>query len=216
MSDQTQTQIPPGAVTVAGNVYMPDAKGQLVPLESIKPTDKLMDEVVRKIFDYAAPLSSEIARFKAHTFDDVDGFVGLVAQEYGAKLGGRKGNTTLTTFDGLKRVQVAIADRIDFGPELQVAKDLVDECLREWSAESRVEIRSIVTRAFNVDQSGKINRAELQSLLRLEIADERWQRAMAAIRDSMRVIGSTRYVRIYERDRPDGEWRPVSLDIAAA
>lgn len=209
-------QLPPGAVEVAGKTYMPDGRGQLVPIEAVKATDLLMDETVRKIAGYAAPLSAEVTRFKQHSFDDVDSFVSLLAQEYGVKLGGKKGNLTLTTFDGLKKVQVAVSEHIDFGPELQVAKGLVDECLREWAADSRSEIRAIVTRAFNVDQEGKINRAELLSLLRLDIEDERWQRAMAAIRDSMRVTGSKRYIRVYERDRPDGEWRPVEISLAAA
>jgi hypothetical protein len=32
----------------------------------------------------------------------------------------------------------------------------------------------------------------------------------------MRVTGSKRYIRVYERDRADGEWRPVELNLAAA
>ncbi|OYY06769.1 MAG: hypothetical protein B7Y70_16030 [Rhizobiales bacterium 35-68-8] len=45
---------------------------------------------------------------------------------------------------------------------------------------------------------------------------ERWQEAMRAIRDSIRVIGSKTYYRFYERDTPDGEWRPISIDLARA
>lgn len=128
---------------------------------------------------------------------------------------GWKGNYTLTSFDGRKKVTVQIAERIDFGPELQVAKSLVDECLREWSADSSANLRSIVNRAFAVDQQGKINKAELFSILRLEIEDDRWQRAMKAIRDSMRVTGTKEYVRFYERTTADAPWTAVSLDIAA-
>lgn len=203
-------------IEMNGKQYMADARGALVPVEQVKPLDKLMDEVVRKVFGYAEPLSAEIARFKAHTFDDVDALMALAAQDYGATLGGRKGNVTLTTFDGLRRVQVAIADHIDFGPELQIAKALVDECLNDWTSEARSEIRSIITRAFSVDKEGKINRAELLSLLRLDIEDERWRRAMDALRDSMRVIGSKRYVRFYQRRSVEAGWEPVTLDVAAA
>ena len=69
---------------------------------------------------------------------------------------------------------------------------------------------------FSVDKEGQINRAELFMLLRVEIADPRWVRAMDAIRDSIRVIGSRTYVRFYERDVADAPWRSVPLDIAAA
>lgn len=201
---------------IAGSSYMRDASGSLVPVENIKPQDALMDEVVGKIFDFATALSAQIARFKEHTFADLTGFQDLLQQEYGVKKrDGWKGNYTLSSFDGLKKVTVQIAERVDFGPELQVAKTLVDECLREWSADSSANLRSIVNRAFAVDQQGKINKAELFSILRLEIDDDRWQRAMKAIRDSMRVTGTKEYVRFYERASAEAPWKPVSLDIAA-
>lgn len=207
---------PAGETLVNGKVYMPDAKGNLVPVESIKPADRLEDETVRKIMGYARDLSAQIGRFKAHTFDDLGAFEALLAQEYGAEKGGAKGNKTFMSFDGLMKVQVQVQDYIDFGPQLQIAKALVDECLNEWAADSRPEIRAIVTRAFNTDKAGQINRAEIFMLLRLEIEDERWKRAMDAIRDAMRVVGSKTYVRCYERRSIDDAWQPVTIDLAKA
>lgn len=207
---------PTGEVLVNGKKYMPDAKGNLVPAEAIKAEHKLEDEMVRKVAGYARDLSAQIARFKQHTFDDIGAFEALLAQEYGATKGGAKGNKTFMTFDGLMKVMVQVSDTIDFGSQLQVAKGLIDECLVEWSADSRTEIRSIITRAFNVDKEGQINRSEIFMLLRLDIEDERWQRAMDAIRAAMRVVGSKIYVRCYERDRPDGDWRAITIDLAKA
>jgi hypothetical protein len=208
--------IPSGRVTVGGTEYMPDAKGALVPLGLIKPQHLLEDEVVRKIMGFAVALSDQVGRFKAHTFDDIGAFEALLAQEYGAAVGGPKGNKTLMTHDALCKVTVQVADNVVFGPELQVAKSLVDECLNEWAEGARAELRAIVTRAFNTDREGQINRAALYMLLRLDIADARWQRAMAAIRDAMRVVGSKTYVRVYRRDRPDAAWEPVAIDLAKA
>ena len=105
-------------------------------------------------------------------------------------------------------------DRVDFGPELQVAKGLIDECLNEWSADSRPEIQAIVTRAFNTDKEGQINRAEIFMLLRLDIEDHRWRRAMDAIRDAMRVVGKATYVRVKHRPDTEAHWQTVLLDIA--
>ncbi|MBA5777447.1 DUF3164 family protein [Stappia sp. F7233] len=203
-------------VEVGGKSYLRDAKGNLVPVEAIKPEHKLEDETVRKIMAYARDLSAQISRFKQHTFDDLSAFEALLAQEYGAAKGGAKGNKTFMSFDGLMKVQVQVADYIDFGPQLQVAKGLIDECLNEWAADSRPEIRAIVTRAFNTDKAGQINRSEIFMLLRLDIADERWLKAMEAIRAAMRVVGSKTYVRCYERDTPDGQWQPVTIDLARA
>lgn len=205
-----------GVTMVNGKAYMPDAKGNLVPIEAIKPADKLEDETVRKIIAYADDLSAQVTRFRQHTFDDLGAFEALLAQDYGAAKGGAKGNKTFMSFDGLMKVQVQVADFIDFGSQLQIAKSLVDECLTEWSADSRAEIRAIVTRAFNVDKEGQINRSEIFMLLRLDIDDERWQRAMAAIRDAMKVVGSKTYVRCYRRDKPDAPWRAITIDLAKA
>ena len=208
--------IPDGRVTTNGKTYMPDAKGSLVPIELIRPEDQLEDETVRKIVGFAMALSGQIARFKEHTFDDIGDFEAILAQEYDATKGGAKGNKTLMSHDGLFKVQVQVADYIDFGPQLQIAKGLVDECLNEWAADARPELRAIVTRAFNTDKEGQINRSEIFMLLRLEIDDPRWRKAMEAIRAAMRVVGSKTYVRCYERERPDGPWRAITIDLAKA
>jgi hypothetical protein len=196
--------------------YRRDTRGALVPETAIKPMDLLIDEQVRGILAHARELSAQIARFKVHTYDDIGSLQALIAQNYGGKLGGAKGNVSLTSFDGLLKVQVQVQDQIEFGPELQAAKALVDECLREWAADSRDEIRALVTRAFQVDAAGRINRAEIFMLLRVEIDDPRWCRGMDAVRDSIRVIGSKSYVRFFERDKPDGNWRVITIDLANA
>lgn len=204
----------PATIDVNGKPYLHDAKGNLVPVETVKPTDLLMDETVRKITGFARELSAQMARFKGHTFEDVNSLQALFRQEYDAPLGGAKGNITLTTFDGLQRVQVQVADLIEFGPELQAAKALIDECLVDWSADSHAALRALVSRVFSVEKEGHINRAELFMLMRFEIDDERWVRAMKAIRDSIRVIGSKAYVRFYERGAADEPWQTISIDLA--
>jgi hypothetical protein len=195
---------------------MRNAKGALVPLALVKAQDLLQDETVRKVMHFARALNAQISRFKGHTFADLNAFQSLLEQEYGARAGGAKGNMTFLSYDGLMKVQVQIADRIDFGPELQIAKKLIDECLVEWGAESHEAIRALVNRVFAVEKEGQINRAELFSLRKLDINDGRWLRAMDAIDDAIRVVGTKSYVRFYERDSADGAWRPVTVDLAAA
>lgn len=218
MTDAPTLEMRPdeGTIQANGKLYMADAKGSLVPLEMVKPADKLEDEVVRKIMGFARDLSAQVARFRGHTMTDLGEFDALLDQEYGVKKGGKKGNRTYQSFDGLLKVEVKVADFVDFGPQLQVAKTLVDECLNEWAADSGPEIRAIVTRAFNTDKEGQINRSEIFMLLRLAIEDERWVRAMEAIRDAMRVTGSKEYVRFYQRPKVTAAWQPVTIDLAKA
>jgi hypothetical protein len=216
LADRVAATIAAGVVEIDGRKMMRDAKGRYVPVDLVKPVDRLQDELVRRMIAFAEDLSDQIARFKGHCFDDLGGFQALIDQEYGAKAGGTKGNVTITSFDGTMKVQFQVSDLLDFGPELQAAKRLVDECLAEWAAGSRDEVRLLVTRAFQVDKEGRINRAEIFMLLRAEIEDERWKRAMAAIHDSIRVIGSKTYIRFYQRPSPDARWEAVTIDLAAA
>ncbi|QIO68174.1 DUF3164 family protein [Rhizobium leguminosarum] len=208
------TEAAAGIIPVNGRSYMHDAKGNLVPLENVKAEHKLEDEIVRKITAFAEELSAQIARFRGHTMTDLGDLDALLAQEYGAKIGGAKGNRTYQTFDGLMKVQVQISDFVDFGPQLQVAKKLLDECLMEWSADSRPEIRAVITKAFNTEKEGQVNRSEIFMLLRLDIDDPRWQDAMRAIREAMRITGSKEYVRFYKRGSIEEKWQNITIDLA--
>ncbi|ORE98683.1 DUF3164 family protein [Aurantimonas sp. 22II-16-19i] len=213
---EPKTVRPAGAIEAAGKVLWPDSKGRFTPEEMIKAEDRIEDEMVRKILGHAQELSAQIARFKAHTFADIGDFQAVLDQEYGAQKGGAKGNVTFLSYDGLLKVQVQVADLIEFGPQLQTAKKLIDECLNEWAADARPELKAIVLRAFNTDNAGQVNRTELYRLRRWDIEDARWQRAMQAIADAARAVGSKEYVRFYERDTPEGGWRAVTIDLASA
>jgi hypothetical protein len=196
--------------------FMQDAKGRLVPEHLVKATDKLEDQLVAKMLGYADNLSAQIGRFKAHCFDDVGAFLALLAAEYQATKGGAKGNVTFTNYNGTAKVQVAVADRLTFGPELQVAKSLVDECIAEWAAGANDHIQVLVQHAFQTDKEGQVSREAIFALRRVAIDDERWLQAMAAIGDSIRIEGSKTYIRFYRRASPEDRWINVPIDLAVA
>lgn len=194
--------------------YMKDAQDRLVPVESIRQIDRERDSLVNEIVNQAKGLAGTIATFKAKTLQDVQAFVELSAEKYNAKLGGRVGNVTLSSFDGRYKVVRSIDEHQVFDERLQAAKALVDECITEWSAGSRAELRTLINGAFQVDKQGRLNVNRILSLRRLDIADERWQQAMTAIGESLQTVGSKPYLRIYER-QTDGGYKPLPLDVAA-
>lgn len=196
--------------------YRKDAKGRLVPENMIKPQELLEDQTVAKIAEHARELSAQIARFKGHTFDDFSAFMDTLAEEYGASKGGRKGNVTIMSYDGCTKVVVQVQESLTFGPELQIAKKLFDKCISTWSANADEKVKALVEHAFQVDQEGRINRAELFRLRRLNIDDDGWRAAVQAINDSIRVEGSKQYVRFYERPHPEAAWRAITIDLASA
>jgi len=194
--------------------YRADANGRLVPESMIKPIDRARDELVRELCSKAKDVSICLSVFKDRAFSDVASFVDLSAEEYGVKLGGKKGNLTLYSFDGAYKVQVAIAEHLVFDERLQAAKHLIDECIIDWSQGSRDEIKVLVQAAFQTDKEGKINTGRVLALRRLDITDEKWLKAMRAIGESLQVVGSKEYVRFYERVGAD-QYQPISLDVAA-
>lgn len=193
--------------------YRKDAKGNLVPLANIKETDLLRDELVMEIVAKARALRDNIAAFKQRSMDDIAAFAQLSAEKYGAKLGGAKGNIRLMSFDGAYRIALAMQDTLTFDERLAAAKALIDECINEWTAGSRPELKALINDAFQVDKEGNISTTRVLGLRRLSIDDEKWHRAMDALSDSVQVQTSKPFVRVYRREA-NGEYSLMSLDIA--
>ena len=193
--------------------YRQDAKGNLVPLANIKEIDLLRDELVMEIVGKAQTVQQQMAAFKSDSMADIAAFVQLSADRYDVAVGGKKGNVTLHSFDGAYRVNLSMQDTLVFDEGLLAAKALIDECINEWTEGSRSELKTLINAAFQVDKEGNISTARVLGLRRLKIKDEKWQRAMEALSDSLQVHTSKQFVRVYKRDDA-GEYQLVSLDIA--
>ena len=202
------------AETIVPAGYMENAQGSLVPVTNIRQIDLERDALVKEIVKSAQYLAATISAFKLRTMADIGAFVELSAEKYGANLGGKKGNVTLMSFDGRLKIQRSIDEYQVFDERLQAAKALIDECITEWAVGSRPELHTLINDAFQVDKQGRINVNRILGLRRLDIADERWKQAMTAIGESLQVVGSKEYIRIYER-QPDGGYKPLPLNIAA-
>lgn len=192
-----------------------NAKGHLVPVEQIKDIDRLRDDLVQEVIGKVMALQEEMRRVKAEISTEVEAFLELSAREYDTNYGGKKGNVTLSSFDGQYRIVRAVADHLAFDERLQVAKELIDQCIHEWTAGSSSEVQALVEHAFQTDSAGKISTARVLGLRSLNIKNEKWQQAMQAIMDSIQVTGSKSYLRFYERQGEDGAYRQISLDVAA-
>ena len=200
--------------TINGVEYMPDATGRLTPIAQIRPIDMARHELVLEKVAKAKALQKQLRDLKYELLDDIEAFVEMSAERYGVTLGGKKGNVTLASFDGVFQLTRQISEHLVFDEGLQAAKALIDEYLRSWTAGSPSELRAIIDQAFQVDKEGRINTARILGLRRLDIADERWRRAMTAISESLQVTGTRSYVRVYERD-VHGRYNAIPLDMAA-
>ncbi|MCX9038826.1 DUF3164 family protein [Citrobacter portucalensis] len=194
--------------------YWIDAKGVLTPQHLIKPIDKARDQLVGELIERALKVNQALAEFKTSGFADIAAFVDLSANEYGVAVGGKKGNVTLYTYDGRYKIQRSMSDRMSFDERIQAAKELIDSCLSDWTEDARPEIRTLINDAFRVDKTGLIRVAEVLKLRRLDINDERWQKAMLIIGEALQLVGTSSYIRVYERVGDSDQYQPIALDIA--
>ena len=195
--------------------YRLDGKGRMVPERLVRPAEELEDACVRRIAAFGVDLADQIARYRAHVHDDVGALLEILASDYGAaRKAGARGNLSLTSYDGRIRVTVQAADRVSWGPELQVARQLIDECLAEWSDGSRDEVRALLQGALVPDREGHISREAVWRLRRIDIDDDRWRQVRRALDDAIRVVGRKVYVRLHVRGSTEDRWRAVPIDIA--
>lgn len=192
-----------------------NAQGHHVPVTKIKPVDLDRDELIDELFKEANDVRHAMVRFKQKAMNDVTAFVELVAEKYDAKLGGKKGNISLVSFDGRRQIRIQIAEHLHFDERVQVAKSLIDDCINEWSADSNDNIKALIEHAFKTNTDGQLNTGRILGLLRLEIDDPKWLEAMEALKDSIQVIGSSAYIRFYERPSPDAKFQNIPLDLSA-
>ncbi|WP_113632191.1 DUF3164 family protein [Pectobacterium peruviense] len=196
------------------NDYMTDRKGRLVPINQVSDYDQEMDAFVNDAIRDAKLKNDELREFKKKSFDNCYAWLDLVAEKYGRTRGGVKGNVTFSSFDGSKQISIKVQDSLTFGPELQIAKQLIDECVKEWSKGADEKLRAIIDDAFQVDKEGNLSTSRILSLRTVKIEDDRWKKAMEAISESLMVKVSKTYINFREKDE-SGKLINISLDIAA-
>lgn len=194
---------------------MLDARGRWVPRRLIKDVDLARHDLVVELAERAKSHAAALATLRASLDADLDAFIALSAEKYGLKIGRTKGNVTLSSFDGRYKVVRHIQDRLAFDERLQVAKQLVDECIREWTVGADDRVRALVEHAFQTDKTGKVSTERVLGLRRLDIDAPRWTEAMTAISDSVQVATSKAYLRFYERIDGTDTYRPINLDLSA-
>ncbi|MEF3074090.1 DUF3164 family protein [Methylobacter sp. Wu1] len=194
--------------------YRADSYGRLVPVATIEPLDLLRDDTVATIISKARRVQEQMRTFKNQAMDDIAAFLAIAAEQYKTTFGGRKGNLSLVSYDGKYKVIVAVSDSLNFDERLHIAKQLIDECIHEWTADSNANIKALVEHAFQTDKQGNINTARIFGLMRLKIDDPKWQQAMQALKDSIQITSTSQYLRLYERVGESDKYQQIAMDIA--
>ncbi len=188
--------------------------GNPVPERIIDPYKIEQDDFVNALIAKAREQQAQLRAFKELAFGECAAFLDLLGEKYSVERGGRKGNVTFTSYDGRRQVIVAMHDNITFGPELQIAKQLIDEYLRGLTEGANVELKVFVNDVFEVDKQGKLNKRRILDLRQYNIDHPLWIEAMAAIADSISIASTKQYIRFREKDEY-GKFQNIPLDFAA-
>ncbi len=169
MNQAVQPHIPEG--------YMMDSQGRLVPADQVSEQDQLRDQLVNGLVPKALGLNQALKAFKDEALTDIDDLVTIAGERYGAKLGGKKGNVTLTSYDGQYKVVRSFREVIAFTEEIEAGKALIDNCLRRWSTNADPHLMAVVEQAFRTNTKGEIRTGKILDLMRLSIDDDEWKRS---------------------------------------
>lgn len=202
MANTTTKKIPDG--------YLQDARGRLVPVDAVSEQDKRRDSLVKELITEALELEDLIAMKRRSMQARVDEYLDWLKTEKKVRRENWKGNIQLDSYDGTMRVDRRVNEVLAFNETLQMAKTVVDEWLKENLEGVNEALKTVILGAFNVDQKGRVNKSQILKLLRLEIKDPKWKKAMGLVRDAMTVQVSRQSTAFYVRDEK-GEMRQVVL-----
>lgn len=196
-----------------GVEYTFNSKGNLVPLAAVKDIDVLRSQTIKKISDDLLKLREEMVKVKQSVDEEIKTFLQVSASQYGCNLEGDKGNVSLISYDGLTKVVVAFNDNLTFNENILVAKKLINECLAEWTSSAKEELKILISKAFDL-KSGQINVKGILGLRSLNIKDEKWKKAIDIINDSIQIMDSKKYIRLYSKESQDDAFEQVAIDFA--
>ena len=196
--------------------YWTNKKGEQIHPDMVRADEKLKHQLVVGIMEQVHGKREDLASFKSEIAQDIETYMELLREEYNLEplKDGGKGNITLQSFDGLKKVQIAVAQHIDFDEKLGLAKEKIDEFLKQETAEASPVLKTLVMKVFEVDKKGNINSKQVLALKSYDIQEPLWLEAMSIIDDAIEIVGSKSYMRFYERKHVEEKWINVSLNFS--
>lgn len=199
-----------------------DPQGRIVPDHLVTDADRMKDELADRSIAEGLRLQGVLSAFKKTLLDEARAAKELLFGQYDVKIGkGTKGSFRIRSYDGSRMIEIAVQDRIVFGPELEAAKAKIDSCIERWGEGSNENLRALVVDVFRVNKAGQIDARRVLGLRKFKMKnpdgspDMEWEGAMDAITDAMITDVSAVYPRLYLRNEASGKLELVSLDFSS-
>ena len=188
-----------------------DAQGREIPVKVLHTEIVEKDAAVKKAMDCAIKLQERIISDKQKLIQTIEKYLNDAARRNNLEW---KGNALLISFDEKYRVEMRFREKIQFGIELQLAKQKIDECIKAWSADSNDNLKAIINDAFQLDKHGQLARYRIFALRRFKIKDPVWKEAMELIDKAILVTSTKQYISFAVRDEA-GNYNRIVLNFSA-
>lgn len=194
-----------------------NGKGEFVHPDLIRIDEQLKDGMVESILDGVCETNKALQSFKDKINQEIESYLDLLLEKYNldARSNAKKGNYTFENYSKTLKIQIQMAEKINFNEKLNIAKAKIDEYLNDIVKDSSEDIKVLINKAFEVDKKGNLDSKKILSLRSYDIKDPRWQEAMEIIAESVEIVGVKPYIRFYKREKATDSWTNVSLDFAS-
>jgi len=187
-----------------------DAQGREIPVKVLHTEILEKEAAVKKAMGVALKLQEQIITDKQKLIGIIEKYLNDAARRNGLEW---KGNALLFTFDEKYKIEMRFREKIQFGIELQLAKQKIDECIKAWSVDSNDNLKAIINEAFQVDKRGQLARYRIFALRRYKIKDPIWKEAMELIDKAIMVTSTKQYISFAVRDEA-GNYNKVVLNFS--
>ncbi len=194
-----------------------DRRGKRVDVSHIKPQHLDEHMLTTELLEEARELNDRLKDFREKCLTSIPKHRERISENYDVSLRpNKKGNMTVSTYDGRGKIEVRVSEFLTFGAELETAKEIIDRCINRWSQTADSKIKTLIDDVFQTDARNRINVQRVLGLRQYDFDDEDWKIAMKMISDAVRVAHSKSYVRISEFDEAADRLISIPLNISNA
>jgi hypothetical protein len=195
---------------------MIDSMGREVPRQYVPKHDRDIDRIVQRTFRRWIRARKYLEVVMADTLKDLD--QALDARSDAGIAASQKGNVSISSFDGLKNIQLKVQYQILLDERVLKARDMMLNYARglakQVGGDDGKALLAIIDETFAANKSGTLSTSRVLSLLRLEIRSKEWRTAAKLLADSIKTMRGKSYLRVETRQSRQHTPESIRLDIA--
>lgn len=191
-----------------------DEAGNSLPVNRIKPSEKLFEKITGKLATSAIKVSEQLAKFKEQLMSDVEEAFEAFLKETKGDREKLKGNVTFYNFDRTIKIERRIQEPIQFDDlTIMAAKAKLEEFLADGFTAKDEAVKEMILNAFNTSR-GKLDVKKILALKRYSdrISDARYSEAMTLIDQAIRRPQSATYFHVWIRNE-QGSYDAIPLAL---